>query len=91
MKSSSNMSAAVTSGTNFRHSAAAAVLTGGVSHGNANHVQASLSAMTAHAHPPEAESRGDRPPATTGFPPIGALQSAPRRPGPLPTWVQVGP
>src|SRR5215213_6068399 len=28
-----------------------------VSHGNANHVQASLSAMTGHAHPPAEESR----------------------------------
>src|SRR5947209_3054681 len=62
-----------------------------VSHGNANHVQASLSAMTGHAHPPEAESRGDFPPAPTDFPPIGAVQGALRRPGPLPTWVQVGP
>jgi hypothetical protein len=60
-------------------------------HGNANHVQASLAAMTGHAHPPEAESRGDFPPAPTDFPPIGAVQSARRRPGPLPPWVQVGP
>src|SRR5438876_4089251 len=28
-----------------------------LSHGNANHVQASLSALTGHAHPPAAESR----------------------------------
>src|SRR5262245_21747477 len=62
-----------------------------VSHGNANHVQASLSAMTGHAHPPEAESRGDFPPASTAFPPIGAVQSALRKPGPLPMWVQIGP
>jgi hypothetical protein len=62
-----------------------------VSHGNANHVQASLSAMTGHAHPPEAESRGDFPPAPTDFPPVGAVQSALRKPGPLPAWVQVGP
>src|SRR5262249_33327896 len=62
-----------------------------VSHGNANHVQASLSAMTGHAHPPSEESRGDFPPAPTDFPPIGAVQSALRKPGPLPTWVQVGP
>src|SRR5438105_13985465 len=62
-----------------------------VSHGNANHVQASLSAMTGHAHPPEAESRGDFPPAPTDFPPVGAVQDAVRKPGPLPTWVQVGP
>src|SRR5262249_28704396 len=62
-----------------------------VSHGNANHVQASLAAMTGHAHPPEAESRGDFPPAPTDFPPVGAVQNALRKPGPLPTWVQVGP
>src|SRR5262245_7892844 len=62
-----------------------------VSHGNANHVQASLSAMTGHAHPPEAESRGDFPPAPTDFPPVGAVQSSLRKPGPLPTWVQIGP
>lgn len=62
-----------------------------VSHGNANHVQASLSAMTGHAHPPEAEARGDFPPAPTDFPPVGAVQSDLRKPGPLPTWVQVGP
>src|SRR4051812_21017456 len=30
-----------------------------VSHGNANHVQASLAALTGHAHPPSEESRGD--------------------------------
>jgi hypothetical protein len=62
-----------------------------LSHGNANHVQASLAAMTGHAHPPNQESRGDFPPAPTDFPPIGAVQSALRKPGPLPTWVQVGP
>src|SRR5215204_3159640 len=33
-----------------------------LSHGNANHVQASLTAMTGHAHPPSAEARGDLPP-----------------------------
>src|SRR5262245_15451275 len=62
-----------------------------LSHGNANHVQASLAAMPGHAHPPGEESRGDFPPAPTDFPPIGAVQSALRKPGPLPTWVQVGP
>ena len=62
-----------------------------LSHGNANHVQASLAAMTGHAHPPSEESRGDFPPAPTDFPPIGAVQSLLRKPGPLPTWVQVGP
>jgi Protein of unknown function (DUF1501) len=62
-----------------------------LSHGNANHVQASLSAMSGHAHPPEAEARGDFPPAATDFPPFGAVLSSLRRPGRLPTWVQVGP
>jgi hypothetical protein len=62
-----------------------------LSHSNANHVQASLAAMTGHAHPPGEESRGDFPPAPTDFPPIGAVQGALREPGPLPSWVQVGP
>jgi hypothetical protein len=62
-----------------------------LSHGNANHVQASLSAMTGHSHPPELEARGDFPPAATDFPPFGAVLSALRKPGKLPTWVQVGP
>src|SRR5262245_28379263 len=62
-----------------------------LSHSNANHVQASLTAMTGHAHPPKEESRGDFPPAPTDFPPIGATLSALRKPGALPTWVQVGP
>jgi len=62
-----------------------------LSHGNANHVQASLAAMTGHAHPSSEESRGDFPPAPTDFPPIGAVLSALRKPGRLPTWVQVGP
>ncbi len=62
-----------------------------LSHGNANHVQASLSAMTGHAHPPGAEARGDFPPAPTDFPPFGAVLSSLRSPGRLPTWVQVGP
>ena len=38
-----------------------------LSHANANHVQASLLAMTGHAHPPEAESRGDFPPSQNDF------------------------
>jgi hypothetical protein len=62
-----------------------------LSHGNANHVQASLTALTGHAHPPEAQSRGDFPPSPTDFPPFGAVLSSLRRSGPLPTWVQVGP
>src|SRR5215510_15955811 len=62
-----------------------------LSHGNANHVQASLPALTGHAHPPSLESRGDFPPSPTDFPPIGAVLNSLRRPGDLPTWVQVGP
>src|SRR5262245_14552191 len=62
-----------------------------VSHGNANHVQASLSAMTGHSHPPGTDARGDFPPSPTDFPPFGAVLSSLRRPGQLPTWVQVGP
>jgi hypothetical protein len=62
-----------------------------LSHGNANHVQASLAAMTGHAHPPEAESRGDFPPSPMDFPPFGAVLSSLRPSGRLPTWVQVGP
>src|SRR5262245_32905694 len=62
-----------------------------LSHGNANHVQASLPAMTGHAHPPEAEARGDFPPTPADFPPFGAVLSSLRGPTRLPTWVQVGP
>jgi hypothetical protein len=62
-----------------------------LSHGNANHVQASLAALTGHAHPPSTESRGDFPPSSSDFPPFGAVLSELRRPGALPTWVQVGP
>jgi uncharacterized protein (DUF1501 family) len=62
-----------------------------LSHGNANHVQASLSAMTGHAHPPEAEARGDFPPSPADFPPFGAVLTTLRNAGRLLTWVQVGP
>src|SRR5262245_26569019 len=62
-----------------------------LSHDNANHVQASLSAMTGHAHPPGTESRGDIPPSPTDFPPFGAVLNAVRPEKNLPTWVQVGP
>jgi hypothetical protein len=62
-----------------------------LSHGNANHVQASLAAMTGHAHPPDAEARGDFPPSPNDFPPVGAVLNSLRKPGALPTWVQVGP
>jgi hypothetical protein len=62
-----------------------------LSHGNANHVQASLAAMTGHSHPPEAEARGDFPPSPSDPPPFGAVYSRLHRPGTLPAWVQVGP
>src|SRR4051794_11518725 len=62
-----------------------------MSHGNANHVQASLPALSGHAHPPSLESRGDFPPTPTDFPPFGAVLSSLRQPGALPTWVHVGP
>src|SRR5438270_604485 len=45
-----------------------------LTHGNANHVQASLDALTGHSHPPEAEARGDFPPSPADFPPFGATQ-----------------
>jgi hypothetical protein len=72
-----------------------------LSHGNANHVQASLTALTGHAHSPSLEARGDFAPSTGDFPPFGAVlshlrSSEARRPvreapDSLPTWVQVGP
>jgi hypothetical protein len=62
-----------------------------LTHGNANHVQASLDAMTGHSHPPGTEARGDFPPSATDFPPFGAVCSRLRKPGRLPAWVQVGP
>jgi Protein of unknown function (DUF1501) len=62
-----------------------------LSHPNANHVQGSLPALTGHAHPPEAEARGDFPPSPTDFPPFGAVLSHVRPAKRLPTWVQVGP
>jgi len=62
-----------------------------MSHGNANHVQASMNAMTGHGHPPQAEARGDFPPSATDFPPFGAVVSRLRAPAALPSWVQIGP
>ncbi len=62
-----------------------------LSHANANHVQASLAALTGHAHPPSEESRGDFPPSPSDFPPFGAVLDCLRPPGKLPTWVQAGP
>jgi uncharacterized protein (DUF1501 family) len=62
-----------------------------LSHDNSNHVQASLPAMTGHAHPPRLRSRGDFPPSATDFPPFGAVLDHLRPARRLPTWVQVGP
>lgn len=62
-----------------------------LSHANANHVQASLAAMTGHAHPPSAEARGDFPPSPSDFPSFGAVLDRLRPSGKLPTWVQIGP
>src|SRR5439155_8521969 len=62
-----------------------------LTHANANHVQASLSAMTGHAHAPSEEARGDFPPSPTDFPPFGAVLDRLRPARKLPTWVQVGP
>src|SRR5438105_13152607 len=62
-----------------------------LSHANANHVQASLAAMTGHSHPPGSESKDDFPPSPTDFPPFGAVLDRLRPARQLPTWVQVGP
>ncbi|MFO0950147.1 MAG: DUF1501 domain-containing protein [Isosphaeraceae bacterium] len=62
-----------------------------LSHPNANHVQASLPAMTGRHHPPGTESRGDFPPSPTDFPSVGAVVDRVRPTRGLPTWVQVGP
>lgn len=62
-----------------------------LTHGNANHVQASLTALTGHSHPPGTAARGDFPPSPSDPPPFGAVLSRLRRPGSLPAWVQIGP
>lgn len=63
-----------------------------LSHDNPNHVQASLSAMTGHAHPREAYDRGDFPPSMDDFPPFGAVIDHLRpAAAELPNWVRVGP
>ncbi len=62
-----------------------------LTHANANHVQASLPAMTGVHHPPGTESRGDFPPSTTDFPSIGAVLDRLRPARRVPTWVQIGP
>src|SRR5439155_13724058 len=62
-----------------------------LSHGNANHVQASMNALTGHGPPPQPEARGDFPPSSTDFPPFGAVLSRLRPQSRRPTRVQVGP
>ncbi|GAC1447645.1 MAG: DUF1501 domain-containing protein [Isosphaeraceae bacterium] len=62
-----------------------------LTHPNANHVQASLPAMTGRHHPPGTESRGDFPPSPTDFPSIGAALDHLHPSTGLPTWVQIGP
>ncbi len=62
-----------------------------MSHGNPNHVTASLPANTGHRHPPNVP-RTDFPPSNTDFPPFGAVLDHLRpSKGKLPTWVRVGP
>ena len=62
-----------------------------MSHGNANHVTASLPANTGHAHPP-GTPENDFPPAATDFPPFGAVLNRLRAENRgLPGWVRVGP
>jgi uncharacterized protein (DUF1501 family) len=62
-----------------------------MSHANANHVTASLSANTGHSHPPGTPER-DFPPSASDFPPFGAVLDSlrPAATG-LPNWVRVGP
>ena len=62
-----------------------------MSHGNANHVTASLPANSGHSHPPGTPET-DFPPAASDFPPFGAVLDAVRPAArDLPTWVRVGP
>lgn len=62
-----------------------------MAHGNTNHVQACLPAMTGHKHPPSVRSRGDFPPTEADFPHFGAVLDHLRPTKHLPTWVQLGP
>jgi hypothetical protein len=63
-----------------------------ISHPNANHVQAALSAQTGHSHPRNLEALGDFPPSPNDFPPIGAVLDTIRPTAAnLPNWVRVGP
>ncbi|MCH7728924.1 MAG: DUF1501 domain-containing protein [Planctomycetes bacterium] len=63
-----------------------------MTHGNTNHVQACLPAMTGHKHPSDVSSRGDFPPSMTDFPHFGAVVDHVKpNAKKLPTWVQLGP
>ena len=62
-----------------------------MSHANANHVQASLAAMTGHAHPPSSRVAAISRPRPTIFRRSGPSLSSRAARRPLPTWVQVGP
>ena len=62
-----------------------------LSHANANHVQASLAAMTGHSHPPSTEARGDFPPSSSDFPPFGAVLSQLRQSTPLSPFARGAP
>lgn len=62
-----------------------------MSHQNANHVTASLPALTGHAHP-AGTPETDFPPASSDFPPFGAVVTSLRKETlGLPPWVRVGP
>ena len=62
-----------------------------MTHGNSNHVTASLSANTGHAHPP-GTPQTDFPPAPTDFPPFGAVLDSLRQEGRgALNWVRIGP
>ena len=62
-----------------------------LTHGNTNHVQASLPAQTGHKHSPAERKKGDFPPSATDFPPFGAVLDHLRPSGALPNWVRIGP
>lgn len=63
-----------------------------LAHGNTNHVQACLPALTGHVHGPEVRGRGDFPPSERDFPPYGAVIDHLRGlASGVPNWVQIGP
>ncbi len=62
-----------------------------LNHRHPDHVQSSLPALTGHHHADGDDLKGDVPPTTSDFPPIGAVLDHLRPARKLPTWVQVGP